>query len=418
MSTMPPVMPTPEEQAAKEAAQVIKRAAQLKRLATLPAHLRLGVTLPGMRKLLSQLPSDAVEQINAKIPLDKKTGKPNLGEGGQHGRVRAATAGEVAARGPGQRVRELVPRHADRHAARRARQLPQAERAAGGGHVLLGVRLRDPADRRQDRPGVPRRLRQRRRAHGAADGAVARARTAPARLLHQGGLLHAEERRAVRRGDVLGAAGCVRSGARQGLRLDRDEPVQGRGLRRVQHAGHRLAARGAGRSGAGGAGAAAGGRAGDVCADQQPGQAAAGYGQAGGGEAAVRGGAAGVQGDAGRPPPAHAVLDQQHGRAAEGYGQAGGGEAAVRGGAAGEEGDSGRTPSEHVDLDQQHGRAAAGHGQDGGGEAAGRGGAAGVQGDAGRPRPKHADLDRQHGPAAAGHGQAGGGEAAVRGGAE
>ena len=71
MSTMPPVMPTPEEQAAKEAAQVIKRAAQLKRLATLPAHLRLGVTLPGMRELLSQLPSDAVEQVNlhnAKFP--------------------------------------------------------------------------------------------------------------------------------------------------------------------------------------------------------------------------------------------------------------------------------------------------------------------------------------------------------------
>ena len=40
------------------------------------AHLRLGVTLPGMRELLSELPSDAVEQINAKIPLDKKTGKP------------------------------------------------------------------------------------------------------------------------------------------------------------------------------------------------------------------------------------------------------------------------------------------------------------------------------------------------------
>ena len=29
-----------------------------------------------MRELLSELPSDAVEQINAKIPLDKKTGKP------------------------------------------------------------------------------------------------------------------------------------------------------------------------------------------------------------------------------------------------------------------------------------------------------------------------------------------------------
>ena len=49
-----PAMPPTEEQAAK-------RAALLKRLATLPEHLRLGVTLPGMRELLSQLPSDAVE---------------------------------------------------------------------------------------------------------------------------------------------------------------------------------------------------------------------------------------------------------------------------------------------------------------------------------------------------------------------
>ena len=69
----PPLMPPTEEQTAK-------RAALLKMLAApgLPKHLRLGVTLPGMRELLSQLPSDAVEQINAKIPLDKKTGKPKF----------------------------------------------------------------------------------------------------------------------------------------------------------------------------------------------------------------------------------------------------------------------------------------------------------------------------------------------------
>eukprot|EP00964_Phaeocystis_antarctica_P083589 scaffold52583_cov58-Phaeocystis_antarctica.AAC.3 len=97
-------------------------------------------------------------------------------------------------------------------------------------------------------------------------------------------------------------------------------------------------------------------------------------------------------------------------------GPAEGGEAAVRGGAAGEEGDAGRPPPEHIDLDQQHGRAAAPHGQAGGGEAAVRGGVAGAEGDAGRPPPEHADLDQQHGPAAAGHGPAGGGEAAVRGG--
>ena len=47
--------------------------------AALPEHLRLGVTLPGMRELLSQLPSDAVEQVNAKIPLDK-AGKPKFPE--------------------------------------------------------------------------------------------------------------------------------------------------------------------------------------------------------------------------------------------------------------------------------------------------------------------------------------------------
>eukprot|EP00964_Phaeocystis_antarctica_P091551 scaffold58742_cov56-Phaeocystis_antarctica.AAC.2 len=359
-----------------------------------------------------------------------------LGPGGQAGHVRAAKAGGVAARGRGHRVRELVPRHADRHAARRTRQLRQAEGAAGGGHVLLGVRLRDPADRREARPGAARRLRQCRRAHGADDGAVARARTAQARLLHQGGVLHAGERRAVRRGDVLGAAGRVRSGARQRLLLDRDELVQGgrahrhmpqprgyqghsgragagRGLRQVQHAGHRLAARGVTRSGAGGAGAAAGGRAGNVCADQQPGHAAEEHGQAGGGEAAVRGGAAGVAGGGWRPRPEHAALDQQHGRAADGDGPAGGGEAAVRGGAAGVAGGGWRPRPEHADLDQQHGRAADGDGPAGGGEAAVRGGAAGEEGDVGRPRPAHTALGQQNGRAAAGHGQAGGGEAAA-----
>ena len=69
-----PVILTKEQQV-KQAA---KRAALLKRLAALPAHLRLGVTLPGMRELLAELLSDAVEQINAKIPLDKKTGKPKF----------------------------------------------------------------------------------------------------------------------------------------------------------------------------------------------------------------------------------------------------------------------------------------------------------------------------------------------------
>ena len=60
--------------------QTSKRASQLDRLAPLPEHLRLGVTLPGMRELLSELPPDAVEQVNAKIPLDKTTGKPKYPE--------------------------------------------------------------------------------------------------------------------------------------------------------------------------------------------------------------------------------------------------------------------------------------------------------------------------------------------------
>ena len=39
----------------------------LQQAAALPEHLRLGVTLPGMRELLLQLPRDAVEQVNAKM---------------------------------------------------------------------------------------------------------------------------------------------------------------------------------------------------------------------------------------------------------------------------------------------------------------------------------------------------------------
>jgi tetratricopeptide (TPR) repeat protein len=67
-----PAMPPTEEQAAE-------RPAQLKRLATLPKHLlQLGVTLAGMRELLLKLPSDALEQVNAQIPLDQKTGEPKF----------------------------------------------------------------------------------------------------------------------------------------------------------------------------------------------------------------------------------------------------------------------------------------------------------------------------------------------------
>ena len=49
-------------------------------VATLPKHLQLGVTLKGMRELLLQLPSDAVEQVNAKMEQVNakmvKKGKP------------------------------------------------------------------------------------------------------------------------------------------------------------------------------------------------------------------------------------------------------------------------------------------------------------------------------------------------------
>ena len=58
--------------------QTAKRAAQLKRLSALPEHLQLGVTLPGMRELLLKLPGDALEQVNANIKLDEKTGEPKF----------------------------------------------------------------------------------------------------------------------------------------------------------------------------------------------------------------------------------------------------------------------------------------------------------------------------------------------------
>jgi hypothetical protein len=67
----PSAMPPTEEQAAE-------RPAQLEGLATLPEHLQLGVTLAGMRELLLKLPSDALEQVNAQIPLDKVTGEPKF----------------------------------------------------------------------------------------------------------------------------------------------------------------------------------------------------------------------------------------------------------------------------------------------------------------------------------------------------
>ena len=54
-------LPSPDERLAKRAA--------------LPEHLRLGVTLAGMRELLERMPSDALEQVNGNIPKDKVTGE-------------------------------------------------------------------------------------------------------------------------------------------------------------------------------------------------------------------------------------------------------------------------------------------------------------------------------------------------------
>jgi hypothetical protein len=71
LETTTPAMPPTEEPAAE-------RAEQLERLATLPEHLQLGVTLPGMRQLLLKLPSDALVQVNAQIPLNKETGEPKF----------------------------------------------------------------------------------------------------------------------------------------------------------------------------------------------------------------------------------------------------------------------------------------------------------------------------------------------------
>ena len=68
------IKPSNARRATPTEEQAAKRAALLKRLAALPEHLRLGVTLPGMRELLSQLPGDAVEQVNrhnAKYPPNK-----------------------------------------------------------------------------------------------------------------------------------------------------------------------------------------------------------------------------------------------------------------------------------------------------------------------------------------------------------
>ena len=55
------------------------RSCQLKRLAALFKHLRLGVTLVGMRELLEALPNDKLEQVNLefRVARDEAPARPN-----------------------------------------------------------------------------------------------------------------------------------------------------------------------------------------------------------------------------------------------------------------------------------------------------------------------------------------------------
>eukprot|EP00964_Phaeocystis_antarctica_P076379 scaffold47222_cov72-Phaeocystis_antarctica.AAC.4 len=140
---------------------------------------------------------------------------------------------------------------------------------------------------------------------------------------------HAGERRAIRCRDVLGAAGRARSGAPHGLRLDPDEPFQGRGLPRVQHAGPRLAARGVERSGAAVVlGRMPAAERGTSALTNSLGRLLMDMGKMEEARTLMRR-LHGEERDTGRAQPAHSNLDQQHGRPAEEHGLAGGGEAAV-----------------------------------------------------------------------------------------
>ena len=54
-----------EERAAAETAAAAFDQPGRAALAALPPHLRLGITLPGMRERYAALPADAVDQVNA-----------------------------------------------------------------------------------------------------------------------------------------------------------------------------------------------------------------------------------------------------------------------------------------------------------------------------------------------------------------
>ena len=63
------------EEAVEESIVGLTPDERLAKRAALPEHLRLGVTLAGMRELLERMPSDALEQVNGNIPKDKVTGE-------------------------------------------------------------------------------------------------------------------------------------------------------------------------------------------------------------------------------------------------------------------------------------------------------------------------------------------------------
>ena len=219
-----PVMPPTEEQAAK-------RAAQLERLAALPEHLRLGVTLPGMRKLLSELPPDALEQVNlhnAKYP-------PNDSENGYCNQYFitkwAKEAKEGQPEGDGLAVCERLQKQGSPH--------------VGEATVFVSWYLNTPITTLLDALAnflEQQGLREEDTYFWVCDYVIRQTDVktdlawlgecvsavghtvllmepwhAPAPLKRAyciKEVLHAEERLAVRRGDVLGAAGRVRSGTR------------------------------------------------------------------------------------------------------------------------------------------------------------------------------------------------------------
>eukprot|EP00964_Phaeocystis_antarctica_P040705 scaffold23278_cov59-Phaeocystis_antarctica.AAC.2 len=451
MSTMPPVMPTPEEQAAKEAAQVIKRIAQLERLAKLPEHLRLGVTLPGMRKLLAELPDNALEQVNANLEQAnakqvKKGKEPypkNLtlnGYGNQYFiTMWAKEAKEGQPEGDRLAVCERLKKQRSPH--------------VGEATVFVSWFLNTPIATLLDALAnflEEKELREEDTFFWVCDYVIRQTDVDPDLALlgecvsavgHTVLLMEpwdapAPLKRAYCIKEVyytqasgahfdVGMSSAQQAAFEKALVDDFDSIKMSLSKVDVRTATCRnaedtKAILGELEQGVGFV----------ACNSQVIGllrealvaQARAALGRLPAAERGTSGltnNLGGLLKEMGKLKEARLLFEEalQACRETLGdHGQAGGGEAAARGGAAGAEGDAGRPPPEQAALDQQHGRAADGHGPAGGGEAVARGGPAGAEGDAGRPPPEHADLDRQPGQPAGGHGPAGGGEAVARGG--